>query len=135
MIVSVLSAQKKSQFQRVSPPLIFNYFINPHARPPICTILFRSLRYSIRDGSLIENGTDLPATRDPAGPRVWWGRGHPGFPVPLPLPDDPGSEFNLGPKSPGTNISSQFKKSYQMTGRSVTFRYNASPGLTSGNAS
>ena len=38
----------------------------PAPDPASCAILFRSLRYSLRDSSLIENGTDLLATRDPA---------------------------------------------------------------------
>jgi len=42
------------------------YSPTPAPDPANCAILYRSLRYSLRDGALIENGTDLLATRDPA---------------------------------------------------------------------
>jgi len=50
------------------PPLDtgFLYSQTPAPDPASCAILFRSLRYSLQDGSLIEHGTDLLATRDPA---------------------------------------------------------------------
>jgi len=42
------------------------YSQTPAPDPACCTILYRLLRYSICDGLLIEHGTDLLATRDPA---------------------------------------------------------------------
>ena len=42
------------------------YSPTPAPDPASSVILFRSLRYSLRDGTLIEHGTDLLATRDPA---------------------------------------------------------------------
>jgi len=52
----------------IVPPMDIGclYSQTPAPDPASCAILFRSLRYSIRDGSLIEHGTDLLATRDPA---------------------------------------------------------------------
>jgi len=66
------SGSRDSQFPILdtadcTPAEIANlYSPTPAPDPANSIILFRSLRYSIRDGSLIENGTDLLATRDPA---------------------------------------------------------------------